>query len=357
MKHFITHAVVASLLLVALAVPASALAAVFAGQEVIEVTEAIADDVFLTGERIKVSGAIQDDAFIAGGTIEVTAPIGEDLMAVAEGVSLLSAVDDDAFLAGDIVTVTGEASVDDLFAAGRVVELGEKTEVRGDVYAAGSTVVLNGAIAGSVRVAGETVEIGSTAKIAGDLIVYSATAPTIAEGATIGGDVRHVTAMAKDEDSARSLISDWVRDVVTWFLASLVLLYLAPRLGAAVTERVYTTTLSSFGIGLVWLIAMVPVAIALMLTVVGRPLALIVIFLSGLLLMLSMALLPLVIGTWIHQKFSSLTTRLPLQWQHALLGAVVTVTLGLVPVIGSLVVFVVMVAILGTLLRALKENS
>jgi cytoskeletal protein CcmA (bactofilin family) len=337
--------------------PSMAFASVFSSNKVVDVSEPIDDDVFLAGERVTISEAIQDDAYVAGGKLEITGDIGEDLMAAGNSVTVSSAIGDDAFLAGESVVMEEGSIVDDLFAAGRLVEVQEGATINGDVRAGGAHVILNGTFKGQVKVGGDVIEVGPTATIAGDLVVYGPTAPTVAEGAVISGSVRHVATMAHERESTRSKIAEWVRSVVTWFIVSLVLLYLVPRLGAAVMERVYATTLSSFGIGFLWLALMIPVTVALFLTVVGWPLALIVVFLSGLLLLLSCSLMPLVVGSWLHTKFSAATIKLPSQWQHALLGAVVVVTLHMIPVLGPLVMFVLSLAILGTLLRLLKKNA
>jgi len=357
-QRFIKIGIV-SLALAALVLPAGALAAVFSSNEVVQPAEPVDDDVFFAGERVTVDQTIADDAYLAGGIIEVLSNVGEDVMAAGNSVTVSAPVGDDAFLAGDRIVLEEDATAGDLFAAGRSIEVRPGAAVSGDAYLAGAVISLHGAFGGDVRVGGESVEVGEDATIAGDLIVHSPTAPAVADGATITGVVRHVPTGTKGDDggSARSMIAYWVRSVVTYFIASIALLYIAPRLTALVIEQFYRSTLASFGIGLLWVIVMVPATVVLFLTIIGWPLALAVIFICALLLLLSCAYLPLVVGTWLHGRVASVKRTLPLQWQHALLGAVVVVTLQFIPVLGQLLIFVLALAMLGTLLRLLKKNA
>jgi len=229
--------------------------------------------------------------------------------------------------------------------------------VKGDAYLAGADVTINGSFQGTVRTAGDTIEVGPKTHITGDLIVHSQNQPTIAGSAVIDGTVRHIPIKTRGErEGNRFLVARWIRDVVTLFVVTLVLLYLAPRLSALVLERIYTNTLSSFGLGFLWLIACVPAVILLLISIIGWPLAGIVIFLTGLLFALSALFMPLVVGTWLTRKFAT-QWKLPKPWQHALLGAVVVVTIHFIPALGPLLLFVLTLSIMGVLIRLLRQNA
>lgn len=334
--------------------PASTLAAFFASHPVVEVSEGIKDDAYLAGERVIVREAIQDDAFLAGGTVEVTNTIGEDLFAAGNVVTVSANIQDDAFLAGDMVTLEN-ATVGDLFAVGRFIELQSATRVAGDTHLAGAKIIINGTVTGDVLVASESVEIGRAARITGDLIVYGATPAQIAEGATITGTVRQVTTSQQDRDSGRTAIATWVRLVLTFFIVSLVCLYLLPTLSKTAVAAAPTAGLMSFVWGLVWIILIIPVVLALLLTMIGWPLALAVGFFSAFVFSVSLCLLPLVVGALIHRRWIKPAVDAPLQWQHALLGSVVVVTLMWIPLIGPLLLAVFMFIMVGVLLRTFKQ--
>lgn len=315
--------------------------------------------VFQASERINVEAPIQDDAYVAGRNVSITGEIGEDVMAAGNFVSLGSTVGDDAFLAGDQVVITEGARVDDLFAAGRFVELQADAAVAGSAYLAGAKVVMAGEVAGDVRVVSEMLELADKAVIDGDLIIYGSASPVIHEGAAVSGSIRQISEWASDpqERSFRAGLADWVALALTWFAASLVVMWLAPNLTRAVLTSVYTTTLSSFGLGLAWLILMLPVTVVLFMTVIGWPLALLILGISFLIMLVAAALLSLVVGKWLHQKMATSAADSPVQWQHALLGAVAVAALKLVPIIGALVIGVIWIALLGVLVRLGKKYA
>lgn len=356
MKYLSDFILLLATIALTLSAPAAAVAAVFGSNEVVEVSEPIADDAFLAGEQVSVRQPIADDAFIVGSVLEVSNTIGEDLFAAGNTITVSADIADDAFLAGDLITLE-RTKVGDLFAAGRFVELSRDATVTGDAYLAGATIVINGTMSGDVRAASERVEVDSGTTIRGDLVVYSRNPPQIAEGAIIAGAVRHVTEVARDQAGVQAYIVNWVRQVLTLFIVSLVALYLTPKLSRTVVDHVPTATISSFGIGLAWLLLLIPVVIALFLTVVGWPLALTVASLSMLIIFLGLCLLPLVAGAWFHQRWIRKTGDSPLQWQHALLGAVIVVSLQWIPIIGPFVIAVLMLTIIGTLLRTFKQYA
>ncbi len=357
MKNLLIRQILLITSVILLLAPTVTSAAVFVHNEVVEPTEPIDDDAFFAGERITVTQTIADDAYLAGGIVEIESAIGEDLMAAGNSVTLSAEVGDDAFLAGDRVVIENNSTMDDLFAAGRSLEVREGTTITGDAYLAGADIALNGSFEGTVRLTGESIEIGPTAIIAGDVIAHGPTAPTVADGATIRGTVRHVPANTDTNGrDGRSLLATWVRDVVILFITGLVLLYLAPRLSALVQERIYTTTLSSFAIGFLWLIAMIPAIILLLITLVGWPLAVIGMFLSGLLITGAALFMPLVVGTWLARKLDT-RVKLPKSWQQVLLGAVVVASIHFIPTLGPLLLFVITLAIMGVMIRILKQTA
>lgn len=315
--------------------------------------------VFQVSERVEIEALIQDDAYLAGRNVSITGEIGEDVMAAGNFVSLRSTVGDDAFLAGDQVVIAEGARVDDLFAAGRFVELQAAARVAGEAYLAGAKVVVAGEVAGDVRVVSEMVELADGAVIGGDLIIYGSAPPVIHEGAAVRGSIRQISEWAADSQgrSFRSALADWVALALAWFAASLVVMFLAPNLTRAVMASVYTTTLSSFGLGLAWLILMLPVIVVLLMTVIGWPLALLILGISFLIMLVAAALLPLVVGKWLHQRMAAAAADAPVQWQHALLGAVAVAALKLVPIIGALVIGVIWIALLGVLVRLGKKYA
>ena len=176
----------------------------------------------------------------------------------------------------DVVVLTGGAAVGSDEVVDNVVVFDGGAVVQGSVNE--SVVSFNG----DVRVTGQ---------VDGDVVVFKGKA-TIADGARVGGDVRTVQQASVEEGAqVRGTVGRINRvdfeDVfpfafgarVAWWLAvsvstlvlGLLLLWLAPRLAAAVAERSSLASLGAFGWGLLLFIGLPIVAVLALVTVVGIP--------------------------------------------------------------------------------------
>jgi hypothetical protein len=149
-------------------------------------------------------------------------------------------------------------------------------------------------------------------------------------------------------------VADWVRSVVTWFVVGVVLLYLLR--GAATETVTYSLARSgrSLGIGILAIVFVLPAALLLAFTIVGLPLAGLILLGTIAHLIVSHALAALIVGAWLMMRLlKSSGTAAAFKWQHVLLGVVVLKTLGLVPLVGWLAVSLVTLMTWGALLQVL----
>jgi hypothetical protein len=324
-----------SLALLAALVPLTAQAATFlSGENFRETTEAVPSDLFIASSTVAVLHAVRDDVFAAGENVSIDAPVGGDIIAAGNSVHVNGRAGDDVMVAGNTVQVRAE-EVDDIMAAGSTVEIADTT-VAGSVLAAGERVRISGTIAGDVRVAGQDVVIASGTRIAGDVLTLGEREPVIEEGVTIGGRREHEAVERDHSWEGRFSAADWVRSVITWFIAGVLLLYLLRGAAAEVVETAFTRSGRSLGLGALAAVLVLPAAVLLAITIVGLPLAALVLLGTPVHLIIAHTLAAVIIGAWIMRRFSSSTTEPGLRWQHVLLGAVVLKTIGLVPIVGDL---------------------
>jgi hypothetical protein len=119
---------------------------------------------------------IRHDASVAVGRNET---VSENLYAAGKTVLVEGATEGDAMMAGMQVSLTGPVSQDAALAGMTVSVTGQ---VGGDLRIAGRDVTVSGPVNGEVIIFGSNVQVLSTASIAGDLVVY-------ADEVTINGDV------------------------------------------------------------------------------------------------------------------------------------------------------------------------
>jgi hypothetical protein len=335
-----------------LVVPSGVQAALFLGGENLqETTEEVEGDLFVAANTVAVLHRVRDDIFAAGERVSIGAAAGGDIFAAGNGVTITGQPGDDILAAGNDIRISAP-NADDVMAAGATVEITAK-EVRGDVYAAGQNIVISGTIAGSVRAAGEIVRVAAGTTIGGDLITYGVDQPIIEDGVTVTGETRHHRTEPREEIRGGVLIAGWVRSVAAWFVAGLVLIVLLRGAAGDVVHRTLDHSGRSLGIGAVAAAVVLPACIILAITVVGLPLAFLVMFLTGAHVIAAHALAAVALGVWLFVRLRGEKAQAAIRWQHILLGVIVLKTVTLLPVIGWLAGLAITLMAWGALLDTL----
>lgn len=313
------------------------------------------DDLYIAGNSVEVEHNVQDDVFGAANSVEVTGNVGQDVYAGGNSVRITGEVGDDVFAAGNTVRVTSKR-VDDVFAVGNVVEIFSEN-VQGSVYAAGQKVTISGQFDGAIQALGDTIKIKSGTEIKGDLVTYGPNEPAIEDNVVIGGEKKHVLQEIKttrDGAARKGLVLGWLMSVIVWVVVTLVLWYVGAELIKDTVRNALQKSGRSLGIGFIWFIAIIPVGILLLMTIVAWPLALIEVLGSTTMVLLAKAISMIVVGVWVMQKIQKKET--PITWQHIIIGTVVIKLVQIVPLVGWLIGLVIFVLTLGALGISLWER-
>lgn len=289
---------------------------------------------FIAGEeRSVLDTASEDDVYIVGQQVEVSAEVRQDVYAAGETVSISGAVGDDAHAAGQMVEISGDVA-GDVFAAGQNVTIADGVRIGGDVYGAAGRF-----------------EIGSGVVIAGDVVTFGQARPFIDETARVEGELRH-TAPPEREFSQRDYVMSWVRSVLMLFVVSIVVMYLFGGLAQRTLTQLKTRAGASLLTGIIWLVLFLPIAILLMVTIIGLPLGLLALGLTAAAFVVAAGVAALTIGQWIMSRLARDTGEGKLTWAHALLGAVVYESVQLLPIVGGLATLVLILFVFGALVQA-----
>lgn len=286
---------------------------------------------------------------------------------------------------GDVIVAEGETIEGDLqVLAGRVVVRGTVTgdlrgaagsivvegTVEGNVEAAAGSIRIDGTVGGDVELGAGSVVIDGT--IGGDASI-GADSLTFLDGGRIDGNLRYdagtvtgltaetVGGTAERVDDVRGpfglesvSVPSWL-EVLWGFLASLLLgvllLGLLPAASAGVTGRVTGRPLGSMGVGLLALIGW-PILMALVaITIVGIPIAVLGILLYVLALWIGFVYGAVGLGVWLL----GLADR-EHRWGALLLGLALASLVGLVPILGGIVQFLLLLLGLGALAATLARR-
>lgn len=333
--------------------------------------ETIKGDLYAASGTVEVDGDVKGDLIVAGGFVVINGVVEGNLMSAGGVVVLNGEVKEDALVLGGNVTINGKIG-GDLKAGGGSVTLSKRSEVSedalfgcgnliangsvGESFVAGAgSVLLNGPVKGNARISSEDITLGSEANISGNLIYYSSKKVKFEPGAVVKGEV--IQKIPPKEEESRRVTSPLVGLLfylffsVISFLAALltafVLIAVFPKVATGALELLDGELWKSLGIGFLALILLPPAALILIFTLVGLPLGLIGFATYFVYIYLSQ----IVFGIFLGEKIlKGLTKKETVSFYGAaFVGLIILAFLGLIPILGWLIKFVVILFGLGAL--------
>ncbi len=286
---------------------------------------------FLAGGHVELSGRVSRNAFVSGGEVLVDGTIGRNLYA-----------------AGGTLKVSPEARIgeDAMLAGGSIVMDGS---VARDLHAYGERIVVNGSVDGDVEFAGENLRLGPDARIGGKIVYRSRDEIVVAPGAQVAGGISKST---RNRDWRRfaegaSIVGSITLSLGMVLLGAVLVLGMtrfSREAGAAILQKPWQV----LGLGCVMLIGVPVVLAVLLVTIVGIPLALLLAFAYGAILMLGYLIGAIFVGDFVLGRIDK--TKLESVWWRALfmlLAIVVIAIVRQVPVAGPLAWWVLFLAGIG----------
>jgi cytoskeletal protein CcmA (bactofilin family) len=327
---------------------------------------------YAAGKTLTVDGNVDGDFICAGNTVTINGTVSGDVLCAAQTITVNGQVDGNIRVAGQTVTLNGRVARN-VSAAAQVFTLGTGATVGGDVALLGGTASvqgpvgrdlygllnnlnLNAPVAGNVDTEVQSLTLGSVAHVGGSMTYTSNKTFTINRDQVGGAITRHTPAQ-ETTLSPRDAAWAWIADRAYWIAATLVimllLVWLAPRPLQRLTEAMLKRPAAKIGWGALVMFAGPFAVIALLLTLIGVPLAILLALAYGVAIALSGALVSLVVGHWIVHRTDWNRQSLPLM---ILVGVPVTlVVLGL-PYLGGLLSLIAAWWVLGTLATSLRPT-
>jgi cytoskeletal protein CcmA (bactofilin family) len=326
----------------------------FAAGATVLVRTPVAGDLIAAGRRVDVTAPVGGDAVLAGGQVRVDGRVSQDLYAMGGDLEVLGAVAQNARVAGGQVTIGPGASISgNVSAAGGEIRL--EGRVDGYVQAAGGRVYVDGPIGGDVNVTSGEVELGPNAHIAGRLRYASDKELQQAPGARVQGGIERrpsrsgwpIPGNVERQVGGRG---SWIWTFGLMLLAA-VLVAVLPGVSARIAATLQGHPGKSLLVGFGILIGVPVAAVMLLITLIGAPLALLVITLYFALLLVGYISTSVALGDWALRRVKPLEAGRK-AWR---IGATVLTVLviGLVsriPALGILVMLLALLAGIGALI-------
>ncbi|MFA5022038.1 MAG: hypothetical protein WC508_03100 [Patescibacteria group bacterium] len=315
------------------------------------------------GNIIDIKGAVHGDVIVAGNSITISGPVAGDVIAAGSTIKITGAVLGSVRVIGNSVEVDSEVG-HNVWAGGNNVVLGSNAKVAWDVFSAASSLEIKGPITGGLWAAANAISLssevgkdvnasldkqgqlvlGSQAKIGGNL---SYQAPNdqqlvLKDGAKVIGQTTRKTAVMPDRlDASKAFGTAFlflkIISLFSLLIIGMVVVSLFSKVLLEVREEIVKKPWPSLVTGAVYSIAIPIVAILLMCTIIGIPLALIIIPFYIIVLYVSKVFVGFVIGLALLNSLSpEKKYKGSLMWP-TVLGIIVFVFITSLPLLGWLI--------------------
>jgi cytoskeletal protein CcmA (bactofilin family) len=271
------------------------------------------------------------------------------MIAAAANIKIAGTIEDDLVAAARSIRISSDGTIggDARFAAETIDMEGR---IRGNMRAAAARITITGKISGKADFLAQRIVIASGAVIAGDLIYRSEAKPEIAEGATIGGEIRQVEVDRSNLTSIGfSILGISLFIALSWAVAMLLLIIIVqlafPGLMAATVGQLQANPWSNLGRGIAGFLLAVALASLLFTSILGIPLGVALFLVISIVWLLSLVTVSNCIGLLIRRgRRRTVDKQLAGRFGWGIVGAIILGVIALIPFMGGIVAGLAIVA-------------
>lgn len=321
-------------------------------------TEPVAGDFIGAGGTLELAAPVKGDEVVVGGNVRVGGAVGQNLYAAGGRVNVDGAIGRNARVAGGKVQVgAGSTIAGNLTAAGGNVAM--RGTVKGYMQAAGGEVIIDGPVEGDVAITSGRLTLGPKARIGGNLS-YRGDDLAVDPAASVAGRTDRVASASPDSHSvygsARTygFHGGWIWSAGLVLLAALFAAAVPPasiRVSRSLAAHPWYSLLAGF----VAIVCIPFAVILLMVTVIGIPLAMVVLLGYLILLVLGYVATAVSVGDAAVSKWRPADAQRS-SWR--VLAAVVSMLaltlIARIPFVGGLVVFIAVIVGIGAMFMATR---
>lgn len=352
-------------------IPASVFAGpiIRSGEKIsIDSTQTLKGDFYGLAPSVTLSGKAENDAYIGGGNVIINAPITGDLTILGGVVQVHGEIGDDLRIVGGDVTL-GKTVKGDVAVVGGSLTILSTATVEGDVLFMGGDLVIEGDVTGTVH--GKSTNARMNAKIGGDISYISTNALTLGDKADVQGSIVYESArdIVRAQDAHVSgeihktevVPVDSRGKIKAYILQACIVLFAALTLLLVFRRKIQSIALDATSqfplrglIGLAVFLVLPFVSVLLLVSVLGSFIGIVLFLTYILLLVLALVMGSIILGyyvqsTLMHQSTVTIGT--------VVFGVLLMSLLALIPYVGGLILFAVLVATLGSICTALYRAS
>jgi cytoskeletal protein CcmA (bactofilin family) len=315
--------------------------------------EIIAGNLYVAGQTVTIDGTIAGDLIAAAQTINVNGRVEGDIIAAGQDITVNGEVGGNVRVAGNSLTING-AVARNVNAFGANIVFGSDSRIGWDVYLAGVQVEARGVIdgnlsghAGQALIAGQIgkdvnlklnkgganqeLTITSEALIAGNVVYTSQNTAKISPN-VISGQVEQKIPQTKNVNWLLLWLWERLYAILAAIAVGLLLIFIGKNITPKVLNNIEEKPLKMFLPGIIIMFVLPPAALLLIFTLIGIPLALIIMawwLIAG---YIAKILIAILIGKILINKITKKKT-VSLLWP-LILGVVVSWLIFSIPFVG-----------------------
>ena len=317
-------------------------------------------DLFQAGDKVIINKPIDGTAFIAGNEVKVDETI-EGISFVAGNSVKINAIEEYIFAAGNDIVLTNDVNKD-LFLAGASVEIKE-SNLKRDAYIAAEKIDINSTVDRNIYLYGTKVELNGTYN--GNILV-AANEITINENTVINGTLKYnEDAIIKGLNNSiktktyvnlehKITIKDTIINIISSYIhiivLAIVLIFISEKIFKKVLEQTKDLTVKdtfiTCGKGFLILIGVPIIAMMLLFSGLFISVGVIGAIIYGILVYISKIFTAYILASKLDNKYFKKNMN---SYLLVIIGLLVILLLGLIPIIGGLVTFISVIFGLGTI--------
>jgi len=290
--------------------------------------EIVNGNLYAAGNTITVDGNISGDLIVAAETVNVNGRVEGDIIAAAQNININGEVGGNIRVIGSAINLNGPVTRNVNAFAPNVI-LGTNSHVGWDVFAAGATLESRGSIDGSLSGAfqnaliygkiGKNIDlkmsenkssqgliISPEANVGGDVNYVSKKMAQVSNHATISGKVYQRMPQIKQTNWTSIWLWSKLYAILAALAVGLVLVLLLKKVTPKIIEKIEDKTLRTFLYGLIIMFILPPIALILLCTIIGIPLALIIIGWWIIAIYIAKILTSIFVGQFIIKKLTKI---------------------------------------------------
>ena len=328
----------------------------YLAKETIFLDALVEGDLLAAGENVSVKGKIMGDLIVAGANLVIATELLDDARLVGASIDVCSSVSGDVTMAGaDIMTCAEAVFAGPVYAAGKKVNLAGN--FKGKTLIRAKTVNLAGTFVGDIDINAESIELLPTAVIQGNLSYASPEQLKQHAASQILGQKKYTEVKNGWWDAEESLkkppliviVLSVFGVLISGLITALTLNYFFAESISDIVDEIRPQALRNIGFGVLCLLFTPLVIVALMLSVIGIPLALFLIF-SYLLFLLTVSYTHLLFVADV--LYGLVTKDMPKKfWTLCLsiVGAIITIiAISMIPLFGLPLIIILYCAAAGS---------